>query len=206
MLRFRSYMPGRVYFPMSVAVYAPAAITFDRLYVTPFDVSEDTLVPDQIGIRVTTAMTVGTGGLPQVILGIYEDEHGLPGRLLYTSNVIAGLNTVGAKVQDIATPASGNRPLQMTNGLYWLASLFATAGTGGTLPSVASVATNPAWATQLGVADMASLPISAATTATGLWANSQPFASGLPTRPARSIWAQQLNAGSPLIGLRHGGP
>lgn len=181
---------GRVYFPQ---ISAPGTIlaAANTIYALPF-VMSNSLVPDQIGIRVTTA---GVGATAQCRLGIYADDGGRPGELIIDAGLLTGLDSLGAKTVAILLPHS----LQLWGGTaYWLTSLFNTAGTTQPTVSASAAGAQSPMASAFGVPDMASLPNAAAGFVNG-FALAQTFGA-LPVRfPAGNPAA---NAAIPLVGLR----
>jgi hypothetical protein len=78
-------------------------------------------------ISVTTGQTGGA-----CHLGIYEDNGGYPGVLIYDTGAVSGLTSTTVVTNTPTTP-----PV-LTPGWYWLASIFTASGT---YPSVAAIKT-----------------------------------------------------------------
>lgn len=185
--------------PRSQRVYYPQVVTpgtllaaHSTIYALPFMVNSN-FVFDQIGVNVTTA---GVGANTEARLGVYADDNGRPGTLLFDSGVITGFDSTGAKVAALAQP---HTLMIWANQPYWLASLYRQAAT--TQPTVAAAAAGgqSPFVAALGVADIASIPSAAAGLPNGFAIGGQSWAALPAAFPAG---APSLNAAIPLVGLR----
>lgn len=190
-MNFLRPVTGRVYFP---PVENPGTLltAHSTLYALPFTIAAN-LIPDQIGVNVTTA---GAGANCEARLGIYEDNRGRPGALVFDSGVITGLDSTGGKTAAITLP----HPLMLfANQPYWLAALFRQAATTQPTVAAAAAAAQSDVASSFGVADMAGLPSAAAGVVNGYALGSQTWTALPTTFPAGAV---SLNAAIPLVGLR----
>lgn len=190
-MNFLRPVTGRVYFS-PVENVGTLLAAHSTLYALPFNVAAN-MIPDQIGINVTTA---GAGANCEVRLGIYEDNRGRPGALIVDAGTITGLDSTGGKTASLVTP----HPLMLfANQNYWLAALFRQAATTQPTVAAATAAAQSDIASSYGVADMASLPSAAAGIPNGYAIGAQTFGPLLATFPAGNL---SLNAAIPLVGLR----
>lgn len=186
---------GRAYFAKGGS-YSTLLAVANTLYALPFVAPPAGFSPDQIGVNVTTA---GAGTTTDVRLAIYDDVNGRPGNLVLDAGVVAALVSVAAFTKTLSAGAQALIPTLQPNKVYWLAAVFATSGT--TMPTVAaldSAVVNQELAHELGVASMAALPSTVATSANGVSATMTygAFPSFAPATTAI------LNGKCPLVGLR----
>ncbi|TAJ97162.1 MAG: hypothetical protein EPO10_14565 [Reyranella sp.] len=186
---------GRAYFtPGSYTTLLAAA---DKIYAVPFVAGKGGITPDRIGVNVTTQ---GAGANCDVRFGIYADRNGRPGTLIGDFGAKTGLTSTGEHKVDII---GALRPFLWPGQLYWLAANFD--GAASTQPTVAALATSVVpqeIAAYLGVADLASLPSSAATAGVGLRADLTYNISNALPDGGDLTWAVQLNTAVALVGLR----
>lgn len=98
----------------------PAALltVASTLYAYPVYIPQ-TITIKTLNLSVTTGQTAGAAHL-----GIYADNGGYPGTLIYDSGTNTGLTTTAVLT---VTPTAGS--VVLTPGWYWLASAFSASGT-----------------------------------------------------------------------------
>lgn len=187
--------------PVSQRVYFPAVtpgtlvVAPNVLYALPFFVGQN-FDPDQFKFTITSAHS-GSGD--NVKLGIYSDNGGIPGKLL-VQNTVTAFGTGTGMIS--STLVNDYKPF-LRPGVYWLASLWDTAGTTqATVAAAAAGLNNGLIQAALGVATAGVLPSSAATSINGVAVTSQTYASGLASDFSTLSAAYATNGAVPLIGLR----
>lgn len=116
------WVKGRFYgVPQGTTPTALLTIT-GTLYAYPIYVPE-TIAIQTLNLSVTTGQTGGAAHL-----GIYADNNGYPGALIYDSGAVTGLTSTAVST---VTPST---PPVLTPGWYWVASIFTASST---FPSVA---------------------------------------------------------------------
>jgi hypothetical protein len=176
---------GQFYGPVS-ATLASVLTVLGTLYAYPI------YVPNPITVKslCLSVATGQTGGAAHV--GLYADNGGQPGALVYDSGAITGLTST-AVVTD--TISSGNPTL--TPGWYWVATIFTA---GSTMPSVEGIsATYTALASMIGFDTAAHALATSGEAPTGISVTGQTYGALPATFPSGSTIT--LNAGTPAVSI-----
>lgn len=187
---------GRAYFAKGGS-YSTLLAVANTMYATPFVTPQFGFTPDQIGVNVTTG---GAGTTCDVRLAIYDDVNGRPGNLVLDAGIVTALTSATSFTKTLSAGAQALIPALSPLKTYWLACVFATAGT--TMPTVAaldSAVVNQDMVHELGVANVAALPSTVATGAVNGVSASMTYGAFASVAPATTVI---LNGKCPLVGLR----
>jgi hypothetical protein len=176
---------GQVYPPQG-ATLASVLTVLGTLYAYPMYIPNPITIKS-LGIGVATGQT---GGAAHV--GIYADNGGQPGTLIYDSGAISGLTSTTTVTDTI----SSNNPT-LTPGWYWIATIFTASST---MPSVEGIsATYTALASMIGFDTHAHALATSGQAPTGISVTGQTYG----TLPAAfpSGGTITLNAATPAVSI-----
>ncbi|WP_263353373.1 hypothetical protein [Acidicapsa acidisoli] len=176
---------GQVYSPQG-ATLASVLTVLGTLYAYPIYIPNPITIKS-LGIGVGTGQT---GGAAHV--GIYADNGGQPGALVYDSGAIAGLTSTTTVVDTI----SSSNPT-LTPGWYWVATIFTASST---MPSVDGIsATYTGLASMIGYDTHAHALATSGEAATGISVTGQTYGALPATFPSGSTLT--LNATTPAVSI-----